>query len=549
MPAEHIVLVGLSGSGKSTVGRLLARQLGLPFIDTDDSLARRAGRSIPQIFATEGEQHFRALEMAAVRDALSGPPAVVSLGGGALLAAETRIRCAQHCVVWLDAAPSVLAARVAPRGDAQSRPLLAGTDPVARLTDLLAQRRPFYAQAHLSLDAAPPADEVVRAARRALARFAAPVRQIFTIPTSATSQRQSYDVVTGRGILTQLGPMLRERSATRRAFVVSNTVVWPLAGGLLEEALGGDVAIAAVRQVPDGETTKTVAQAEQLWTWLAEQGAERRDPVIAFGGGVTGDLTGFVAASYLRGVPFVQIPTTLLAQVDSSIGGKVAVDHALAKNMIGAFKAPELVVVDTALLASLPAEQVAAGWAEVLKHGVILDAGLFNLMEAQAEQLNDLAPQLTLDVVRRSLAIKARVVEEDEFEQGPRMLLNYGHTLGQAIEAATGYRRYLHGHAVSLGMVATGWMAVKLGLLPEPDFQRIEGALQRLHLPVRLSDVDARAVLMALQRDKKVRQGRNIWVLPRRIGEAVRTADVPANLAAQALDYLSQAGEAMDPPR
>jgi len=292
-----------------------------------------------------------------------------------------------------------------------------------------------------------------------------------------------------------------------------------------------------------------VAHAEQLWTWLAEQGAERRDPVIAFGGGVTGDLTGFVAACYLRGVPFVQIPTTLLAQVDSSIGGKVAVDHALAKNMIGAFKAPELVVVDTALLASLPPEQVAAGWAEVLKHGVILDAGLFGLMEDQAEQLNDLAPQLTLDVVRRSLAIKARVVEEDEFEQGTRMLLNYGHTLGQAIEAATGYRRYLHGHAVSLGMVAAGWIAVQLGLLPEPDLRRIEGVLPRLRLPVRLSGVDPEAVLAAMQRDKKVRQGRNIWVLPRRIGEAVRTAEVPEALAARALTYLGRAGEAAPVPR
>jgi shikimate kinase / 3-dehydroquinate synthase len=549
MPAEHIILVGLSGSGKSTVGRLLARQLGLPFVDTDDALARRAGRSIPHIFATDGEQRFRALETAAVRDALRGPPAVVSLGGGALLSAETRIRCAQHCMVWLDAAPSVLAARVAPRGDTQSRPLLAGADPAARLADLLAQRRPYYAQAHLRLDASPSADEVVRAARRALARFVAPVRQTLTIPTSATPQRQSYDVVTGRGILTQLGPMVHERLAARRVFVVSNSVVWPLAGGLLEEALGGDVAIAAVRQAPDGETTKTVAQAEQLWTWLAEQGAERRDPVIAFGGGVTGDLTGFVAACYVRGVPFVQIPTTLLAQVDSSIGGKVAVDHALAKNMIGAFKAPELVVVDTALLASLPPEQVAAGWAEVLKHGVILDAGLFGLMEDQAEQLNDLAPQLTLDVVRRSLAIKARVVEEDEFEQGTRMLLNYGHTLGQAIEAATGYRRYLHGHAVSLGMVAAGWIAVQLGLLPEPDLRRIEGVLSRLRLPVRLSGVDPQAVLAAMQRDKKVRQGRNIWVLPRRIGEAVRTAEVPEALAAQALTYLGRAGEAAPVPR
>lgn len=540
MAAEHIILVGLSGSGKSTVGRLLARQLGLNCIDTDAAIARRAGRTIPQIFAAEGEVHFRALEAAEVRAALAGPPAVVSLGGGALVVPETRIRCAQHCLIWLDADPAVLAGRVAPRGGAGGRPLLAGADPSARLTELLAQRRPFYAQAHLRLDAAQPAEAVVRAARSALAHFTAPTVQTLSVRTSLTAQRGRYDIVSGSGILAQLGPLLRERLPARRAFVISNSVVWPLAGGLLQEALAGELEVAAVAQAPDGETAKTVAHAEDLWTWLTEHGAERRDPLIAFGGGVTGDLAGFVAAAYLRGVPFVQIPTTLLAQVDSSIGAKVAVDHPLAKNMIGAFKAPELVVVDTALLASLPPEQVAAGWAEVLKYGVILDADLFDLMEAEAEQLNDLAPQRTLEVVRRSLAIKARVVEEDEFEQGPRMLLNYGHTLGQAIEAATGYQRYLHGHAVSLGMVAAAWMAVHMGILPERDFTRIEKALQRLHLPVRLAGIDPAAVLAAIQRDKKVRQGSNIWVLPRRIGEAIRTADVPPELAAQALAYLEQ---------
>jgi shikimate kinase/3-dehydroquinate synthase len=540
-PAVHIVLVGLSGSGKSTVGRLLARQLGRPFIDTDDALARRAGRSIPQIFASDGEEHFRALEADEVRRALAGPPAVVSLGGGALLHPATRIRCAGQQLVWLDAVPSALARRVAPRGDTRGRPLLAGGDPVRRLTELLAQRRPLYAQAHLRLDATLPLEAVVQAARATLATCTVPDAETLTIRTSATAQRRSYDVVSGRGILSQLPALLRDRLLARRAFVVSTDAVWPLAGELLQEAAGNELAIAATSEVADGEASKSTAGADRLWTWLAEQHAERGDPLIAFGGGVTGDLAGFVAATYLRGVPLVQIPTTLLAQVDSSIGGKVAVDHALAKNMIGAFKPADLVVVDTALLASLPPRQVANGWAEVLKHGVILDAGLFDLMESDAERCNDLDPDLTLAAVRRSLAIKAQVVEEDEFEQGPRMLLNYGHTLGHAIEAAAGYGQLLHGEAVSLGMVAAGWMALRLGLLPEADFRRIEGALQRLRLPVRLSGIDTQTVLATMQRDKKVRQGRVTWVLPRRIGEAIRTSDVPPELATQALAYLQDA--------
>jgi 3-dehydroquinate synthase len=379
---------------------------------------------------------------------------------------------------------------------------------------------------------------VVRTAFDAIARFVATSTQTLTISTSAMGQRRSYDVVTGRAILQQLPALLKERLPARRAFVVSNNVVWPMAGAMLLEALAHDLDVPAIEQVSDGEAGKSTAGAERLWTWLAEQGAERGDPLLAFGGGVTGDLAGFVAATYLRGVPFVQIPTTLLAQVDSSIGGKVAIDHPLAKNMIGAFKAADLVVIDTALLASLPAAQIANGWAEVLKHGVILDAELFALMEAEAERFNDLDPDLTLDAVRRSLAIKARVVEEDEFEQGPRMLLNYGHTLGHAIEASTGYGRLLHGEAVSLGMVAAGWMAMRMGLFPEADFRRVEGALERLRLPVRFAGINAAAVLATMQRDKKVRQGRVTWVLPRRIGEAIRTSDVPPELAAQALDYL-----------
>jgi 3-dehydroquinate synthase len=539
-PAVHIVLVGLSGSGKSTVGRLLARQLGRPFIDTDDALVRRAGRSIPQIFASDGEEHFRTLEADEVRRALAGPPAVVSLGGGALLHPATRIRCVQQYLVWLDVAPTALARRVAPRGDVRSRPLLAGHDPVSRLTELLTQRRSFYAQAHLRLDATQPLERVVQAAGAALAGCTLPGAETLTIQTSATAQRRSYDVVSGRGILAQLPALLRERLPVRRAFVVSTDAVWPLAGELLREAAGNAVELAATWQVADGEASKSIASADQLWTWLAEQHAERGDPLIAFGGGVTGDLAGFVAATYLRGVPFVQIPTTLLAQVDSSIGGKVAVDHALAKNMIGAFKAADLVVVDTSLLASLPPRQVANGWAEVLKHGVILDADLFDLMEGDTERCNDLDPDLTLAAVRRSLAIKARVVEEDEFEQGPRMLLNYGHTLGHAIEAAAGYGQLLHGEAVSLGMVAAGWMAARLGLLSETEFRRIESTLQRLRLPVRLDSVDVPLVLAAMQRDKKVRHGRPTWVLPQRIGAAIRTSDVPPELPAQALAYLQQ---------
>jgi 3-dehydroquinate synthase len=410
--------------------------------------------------------------------------------------------------------------------------LAAGPEP--RLRELLAQRRHLYAQAPVRVSASAPPEAVAAVVGAAFSRFVPPPVERLTIHTSTGR----YEVVSGRNLLPELPALVAERLQSRRVFLVSDDGIWPLAGALLQGPLHAAGWQTGAHQIPHGEQSKTIAMADRVWSWLIEQGGERRDPVLAFGGGVVGDLAGFVAATYLRGVPFLQVPTTLLAQVDSSIGGKVAVDHPLAKNVIGAFQPAELVLVDTALLCSLPREQVANGWAEVLKHGVILDAELFDLMEAEAEGLLDLSPEITLSAVRRSLAIKARVVEEDEFEQGPRMLLNYGHTLGHAIEAATGYQRYLHGQAVSLGMVAAAWMAVRLGLLAEGDLVRIERALLRLELPIRADGLDSAAVLAASRRDKKVRQGQVTWVLPRRIGEAIRTSDVPPELAARALRYL-----------
>ncbi len=537
---RHIILTGLSGSGKSTIGRRLARHFQLPLVDVDREIEAVEGASIPAIFSTKGEEAFREIEASLIRAAIQGPQAVISLGGGAVLHPTTRILCAGHRMIWLHADFATLARRVAPRGTSTSRPLLAGSTPDDRLRALYDQRRPHYAQAHIHLNSSGPLDQVAGTAVAALAALPPSQAQHLAIRTS-TGQGATYDVLTGRGILKDLGSLLAPRVRSRRIFAVSDSAVWPIAGSLLMNALTRHGFTVHSEVVPSGEQSKTPALASRLWTWLAENAAERHETLLAFGGGVVGDLGGFVAATYLRGMPLVQVPTTLLSQVDSSIGGKVAVDHPIAKNLIGAFKTPDVVLVDTALLTSLPPRQVANGWAEVLKHGVILDAELFALMEREAAALSHLSPDLTLETVRRSLAIKASVVQEDEFEQGPRMLLNYGHTLGHAIEAAAGFSALLHGEAVSLGMVAAAWMSTRLGMLPAREFERIEHALVRLNLPVRWQGLDTASVLQAMQRDKKVRSGRPTWVLPTRIGAAVRTAEVPPDLAEQALQYVGRA--------
>jgi 3-dehydroquinate synthase len=280
---------------------------------------------------------------------------------------------------------------------------------------------------------------------------------------------------------------------------------------------------------------KTMAGAEQAYDWLIQQGTERGDTVVALGGGVIGDLAGFVAATYLRGVPLVQVPTTLLAMVDSSIGGKVAINHRLGKNLIGAFHQPRLVLADVGFLSTLPTRELAAGWAEVVKMGLILDEELFAQLEADPAGLLTLRPQLTVAAIARSVELKARVVAEDERETGQRMLLNYGHTVGHAIEAATHYGRLLHGEAVAIGMRVAAEMSVALGMLAQVEAERQSALLDRLGLPHAVAGVQSADLWGPLRRDKKARQSRLRWVLLERLGHATVRDDVPVELVEAAL--------------
>jgi 3-dehydroquinate synthase len=289
--------------------------------------------------------------------------------------------------------------------------------------------------------------------------------------------------------------------------------------------------------VPSGEPSKSIARMEILLHRLAQQKIPRSGTIIALGGGVIGDLAGFVAATYLRGINFVQVPTTLLAMVDSSVGGKTGVNLPEGKNLVGAFHQPKLVVADLDTLKTLPAKEFAAGMAEVIKYGAIKDKVLFDRV-AKGVKPDD----SDLDeIVEKCVAIKARIVEEDEFEtKGQRALLNFGHTIGHAIEKATGYKTYLHGEAISLGMRAAAWLSVWQAGLSEAEAREIEAALIANHLPVTLkSEVDRAAVLSALGNDKKVAaDGLNRWVLLKKLGEATSGWELPPDLAERAVNLL-----------
>ncbi len=342
---------------------------------------------------------------------------------------------------------------------------------------------------------------------------------------------RSYPILIGEGLLGSLGMEVRARVPGERVMVVSNPTVRTLYGKRAEESLAGAGLDVTWGEMPDGEAYKTLETVSRLYDLAIEAELDRGCAVVGLGGGVVGDTAGFVAATYMRGIPFVQVPTTLLSQVDSSVGGKVGVNHPKGKNMIGAFYQPRLVLADTVTLASLPPREIRAGLAEVIKYGVIWDASFFNWLEENIEGLLELDAEAITYAVARACGIKAEVVAADETEQGRRQILNYGHTFGHAVESLTAYRRFRHGEAVAIGMAAAARMAEGMGLLASGDRRRIEGLIVRAGLPVKLPrDFTAEQYLEAMAHDKKARSGVLTFVLPSAIGEVQLQALSPSRL-------------------
>lgn len=352
---------------------------------------------------------------------------------------------------------------------------------------------------------------------------------------------RSYPIHIGEGLADRLGDFFAERGISKQSplMIISDRAVadrhLPRVRQALEEA-GYRVAVSVV---PSGETSKSLSMLEKLTGEALEAGLDRKSAIVALGGGVVGDLAGFVAASYMRGIRFVQLPTTILAH-DSSVGGKVAVNHPLAKNIIGAFHQPELVVFDLSFLRTLPEREIRAGYAEVIKHALISDAGFFRWVDERAERLLALEPDAVQHALHEGCRIKAEVVSADERESGLRAILNMGHTIGHAIEAVAGYGELLHGEAISIGMAGESLLAIHYGC-PEEVHRETVRVLKKFGLPTVLpADLDPDAIMQAMSHDKKFREGRAVFALPSSIGSVDIREGVPPELIRKTLEQMKQ---------
>ena len=524
---RSVVLVGLMGAGKTAIGRRLAARLGLPFRDSDAEIEAAAGRTVPELFSQFGEAHFRAGERRVVRRLLEGPPIVLATGGGAFMDPATRATVRQRGTsIWLRAPLPVLLRRVARR---RNRPLLANADPAATLGRLMELRHPIYAEADIVVDCADDLpDQTTRRVAAALSAFRPPDRLPVRTGTA------SYEVVVGDGLLQRAGALLATVLPQKRVVVVSDTTVASLHGATLMDSLAATGFDAVLLQVQPGEASKSLACFTDLVERILDTGVERRTAVLALGGGVVGDLAGFAASVALRGLPFVQIPTTLLAQVDSGVGGKTGINTGRGKNLVGAFHQPRMVIADTATLATLPPREKRAGYAEVVKAGLIGDAAFYEWCEVHGQAIvrDDRGAQA--EAVLRACAFKADIVGDDEREERPnngRALLNLGHTFGHAIEAECGYGVVLHGEAVAVGLGLALRLSAALGYCPPAVAERVEAHVAAVGLPSELSMLNRRfsasRLMDAMRRDKKMRDGALSFVLAHGIGQAFTAADVP----------------------
>ncbi|WP_405809370.1 3-dehydroquinate synthase [Streptomyces sp. NBC_01520] len=513
MSGPLIVLVGPMGVGKSTVGALLAESLGTTHRDTDADVVATAGKEISEIFFDEGEEHFRALERQAVRDSLARHTGVLSLGGGAVLDEETRTLLAGHPVVYLSMDVDEAVRRV---GLNTARPLLA-VNPRRQWRELMDARRHFYeevARTTVATDERTP-EEVARAILDALelpehtgesvlsGRETTRMTEQSTtrIRIAGTAGTDPYEVLVGRQLLGELPQLIGDRA---KRVAVLHPEALAETGEAVREDLAAQGYEAIAIQLPNAEEAKTIEVAAYCWKALGQTGFTRTDVIVGVGGGATTDVAGFVAASWLRGVRWIAVPTTVLAMVDAAVGGKTGINTAEGKNLVGAFHPPAGVLCDLAALDSLPVNDYVSGMAEIIKAGFIADPVILDLVEADPQGARTPTGPHTAELIERSIRVKAEVVSSDLKESGVREILNYGHTLAHAIEKNERYK-WRHGAAVSIGMVFAAELGRLAGRLDDATADRHRAVLESVGLPLTYRGDQWPKLLENMKVDKKSR--------------------------------------------
>jgi 3-dehydroquinate synthase len=485
MAMKNLILTGFMGTGKSRIGRLLAANLNMPFIDMDRTIEQRQGKTVSEIFSDYGELFFRELEKQLCFELSKKSGQIIATGGGALVPRANRQLFAKDSVFCLQAPFEVLAERLSRN---TKRPL------AANAKEIFLERKPYYENFFHQIDSWKDPPE----------QIAARIQRLFELDAQFEPLVQDlYPIVIEPGVLDQLPDFLNWLSVSSgKIAVISNPEIAKLYASKIQ---GYELIL-----IPEGESHKNLETVQQIYTQLLEKDFTRHDVLIALGGGVVGDITGFVAATYMRGMAYVQVPTSLLAMVDSSVGGKTGVDLPEGKNLVGAFKNPKGVLIDPEFLKTLPEAEIKCGLAEIVKHAIIADPELFEILESGQFDFEF--------VIRRALQVKIKIVHEDPKEENQRMLLNLGHTFGHAIELLSNYQ-IRHGEAVAIGMVQAAQFALEQKFCKADLVERIRNLLIKLGLPTELPNISKDALWTAMKHDKKRKADKLSLVLPYGLGD------------------------------
>lgn len=529
MARPNLVITGFMGTGKTSVAKQAAERLGLDFTDMDAILEERLGMSISQVFQELGEARFRREEARLVQELARADDLAIATGGGALLRDASREAFLSRgaVLVCLDCQAEELAERLA---RVQDRPLLEVSDRAKRIQQLITQRQAAYGRIPHHLDTTHLTVE--EAAREAMALYQGETGAFPGETIPVRTPFGSYNIYLGRGMLSHAGEIFRGLGLGPRVVIVTNPEIPHKYSEMIVTSLAERGFQPRVLHIPGGEVAKTLDTVRTLYDEMLAAGLDRTSTVLALGGGVVGDVAGFAAATFMRGIALIQVPTTVLGMVDSSVGGKVGVDLPQGKNLIGAFKEPVAVLADPDVLTTLPEEEFRSGLAEVVKHALLASPVLFEHLERRGIEDMDW-------ILSQAIQVKIEVVEEDPYEQGRRVILNLGHTFAHALEAVSNFS-LRHGEAVAVGLLAAARVSARMGLCDSSLPGRIVALLTKLRLPTGYPHSEPEEVLAAMSVDKKAKAGRLRFVLLREVGQAVISDQVPEEILREEVARLCQ---------